>query len=209
MDYFYLHGFASSPQSHKAQYLRDRFAERGQPLNLLDLNQDNFAQLTLTRQLQQVTAALTPDRATTVIGSSLGGLTAAFFAARSPQIKRLVLLAPAFGFPERWVQQLGEETLTHWQHTGHLPVYHYGWQREMLLDYNFWLDAQQYDWRSLPTPPPTLILHGRDDEVVPLTAVRDYAQTRSRVTLIELESDHTLKSVLPEVWQHTQAFLRL
>ena len=50
--YIYLHGFASSPQSSKAIYLRDRFAEINLNLEVLDLNQGDFTHLTLTRQIQ-------------------------------------------------------------------------------------------------------------------------------------------------------------
>jgi len=57
MEYIYLHGFASSPKSSKAQYLRDRFAEINLNLNVLDLNQEDFSNLTLTRQIEQTLAA--------------------------------------------------------------------------------------------------------------------------------------------------------
>ncbi len=50
--YIYLHGFASSPSSTKAQYLRARFASLQINLNIPDLNQGDFSHLTLTRQLQ-------------------------------------------------------------------------------------------------------------------------------------------------------------
>lgn len=53
MHYPYLHGFASGPQSVKAQFLQYQFAELGQTLHILDLNQGGFTQLTLSRQIQQ------------------------------------------------------------------------------------------------------------------------------------------------------------
>jgi predicted esterase YcpF (UPF0227 family) len=50
----YLHGFGSGPQSAKATFFRQRLQQVGIPVQVPDLNQDNFAQLTLTRQIQQV-----------------------------------------------------------------------------------------------------------------------------------------------------------
>ncbi|WP_232288151.1 YqiA/YcfP family alpha/beta fold hydrolase [Nodularia spumigena] len=43
-DYIYLHGFASSPKSAKAQNIRDRFAEIQTKLKIPDLNAGDFSQ---------------------------------------------------------------------------------------------------------------------------------------------------------------------
>ena len=58
-DFIYLHGFASGSQSAKAIYLRDRFAELDINLKVPDLNQGDFFNLTISRQLDRV-AALFP-----------------------------------------------------------------------------------------------------------------------------------------------------
>lgn len=79
--YIYLHGFASSPQSTKAQYLTDRFHRVGIELQVPDLNDGDFSHLTISRQVEQV-IALFPKTTipVTLIGSSLGGLTATIIA---------------------------------------------------------------------------------------------------------------------------------
>ncbi len=207
--YCYLHGFASSPHSAKARALGDRFQSVGLSLVIPDLNQDNFAELTLTRQLHQV-ADLFPPAPTPVvlIGSSLGGLTAAWLGERYAQVQRLVLLAPAFGFLDHWLPRLGEAQVQQWQQTNALSVYHYGEDRMMTLQYGFVLDAQQYnDVTQLQRPVPTLILHGTADEVIPVQVSRDYAASRPWVRLVELDSDHALGNVEAEIWQETRAFL--
>ena len=133
MRYFYLHGFASSPKSRKAQYLSDRLAEHNQTLEIPDFNQGGFANLTLTRQLNQMTDLLGSDRAV-LLGSSFGGLTAAYLGDRlGDQIAQLILLAPAFGFPQRWRDRLSPEKQQQWETTGELMVYHYGEGRELPL----------------------------------------------------------------------------
>lgn len=206
-EYIYLHGFASSPLSSKARYLGDRFARERINLNILDLNQGNFSHLTLTRQLEQVAACFpSPDTLVTIIGSSFGGLTAAHLAEKYSQVERLILLAPAFGFISHWLAQLGEEKLKQWQVEGYYQVYHYGKGREVPLHFQFLEDLRQYEDSNLQRSVSTLILHGIKDDVIPITSSRAYAQNRPWVELIELDSDHSLIDVMPQIWQQIQEF---
>jgi predicted esterase YcpF (UPF0227 family) len=208
--YIYLHGFASSPQSAKAKYLRDCFQACLIDIKVPDLNQGDFSHLTLTRQLKQVEAEFPPAPApVAIIGSSFGGLTAAWLGNRHSQVQRLVLLAPAFQFLSHWLPALGEEKVQRWQAETYLPVYHYGEKQSLPLDYEFVLDARQYQEKMLLSPIPTLILHGRDDEVIPIQASRDFAATRPWVHLVELDSDHALGNVLDEIWQEICRFLEV
>ncbi len=191
-------------------YLRDRLADLGISLEVPDLNQGDFSHLTITRQLRQVEALFPLDGTPiTLIGSSLGGLTSAWLGQQHSQVQRLVLLAPAFGFLAHWLPKLGEEQLREWQTSGYLSVEHYGEGRSLPLHYAFIEDAHQYQETPLLRPVPTLILHGRQDEVIPIEASRNYASVRPWVKLIELDSDHALADVMPEIWQAIQAFCQL
>ena len=207
MDYIYLHGFASSPNSAKAQYFRSAFAELAIDLKIPDLNQGNFSQLTITRQIEQILALFPPNPTpVTLIGSSLGGLTVALLAEKSLQVQRLVLLAPAFEFLSHWLPQLGEAKLKQWQAEQQLMVYHYAEKRSLPLSYNFVIDAANYQDKLLLRPVPTLILHGCDDEVIPITASRNFASSRPWVQLIELNSNHALADVMTQ-WQQIKSFI--
>lgn len=208
MKYIYLHGFASSPKSNKAQYLRDRFAEKEIDLNVLDLNQDDFSNLTLTRQIEQTVSAF-PDEDTpiTLIGSSFGALTCAWVGQRHTQVERLVLLAPAFGFPQSWYSRLEPNQIKQWQESGILSVYHYGEGKSIPLKYQFLQDANKYDTSELTRSIPTLIIHGVNDEVVSIQVSRDYAEKHSQVKLIELDSDHGLNDSKQRIWQEIQWFI--
>lgn len=158
-DYLYLHGFASGPKSAKAQYLRDRFSECAITLNIPDLNQGDFLNLTLTRQIRQVEAEFfAPPRRAIAIGSSFGGLTATWLAQRQASIEKLVLLAPAFDFLSHLLPHLGRTQLQQWQNDGTLSVYHYGYGQETPLKYNFIKDLTHYDDGKLGRFIPTLIL---------------------------------------------------
>ncbi|WP_071190839.1 YqiA/YcfP family alpha/beta fold hydrolase [Trichormus sp. NMC-1] len=207
--FIYLHGFASSPKSTKAQDISDRFTQLHIKLKIPDLNAGDFSQLTITRQLNQVAAEFSNSAPVTLIGSSLGGLTSAHLGEQYPQVQRLVLLAPAFGFLSHWLPKLGEEALKRWQKEQYLLVHHSGEKRELPLSYNFVTDAAQYQEKNLQRPIPTLILHGTEDEVIPITASREFASSRPWVKLVELDSDHALGNVSTEIWQAIHSFCQL
>jgi uncharacterized protein len=208
--YIYLHGFASSPRSKKARDLSDRFFSINLPLEIPDLNQADFTALTLTRQIQQVHALFPPEPTpVTLIGSSFGGLTAAWLGQQYPQVERLVLLAPAFQFLAHWLPRLGAIQLQQWQETGYLSVYHYAEERLLPLSYNFLRDIEQYNEAQLQRPIPTLIVHGLHDEVIPIAASIDYASQRPWVNLIQLDSDHALTNVSTEIWTAIKQFCHL
>ncbi|WP_445223195.1 YqiA/YcfP family alpha/beta fold hydrolase [Calothrix sp. NIES-2100] len=208
--FIYLHGFASSPNSAKARDMSDRFARINTKIKIPDLNAGDFSHLTITRQLTQVLAEFPDDSIpVTLIGSSLGGLTAAHLGQKSLQVQRLVLLAPAFGFLSHWLPKLGDEKVRRWQQEKYLQVYHYGEGRELPLNYDFVADAAQYQENLLQRPIPTLILHGTEDEVIPIAASREFAQSRPWVELVELDSDHSLANVMEEIWQEIYRFCQL
>ena len=206
-DYIYLHGFASGPQSYKGQWLRSQFRSHNLQLQLLDLNQNDFAHLTLTRQIHQVSEQLCGPA--TLIGSSLGGLVATWVTQQSPQVERLVLLAPAFQFLDQWLPRLGPDQLSRWRSSGWLSVYHYGLQSQQQLHYEFLTDAQRYPDSQLTKPVPTLILHGERDDVIALDASHRYAQHRPWVTLHPLKTDHAMADVMDDIWLAIQDFCQL
>jgi uncharacterized protein len=220
--YIYLHGFASSPDSTKAKYFRDRFSALAIDLKIPDLNQRDFSNLTLTRQLYQIeTEFLQPPTLqsqskniknsgeVTIIGSSFGGLTAAWLAQRQLLVKQIVLLAPAFQFLSHWLPLLGKQQLEKWQSQQYLPIYHYGEQRYLPLNYQFVTDMAQYPEEKLMRSVPTLILHGKHDTIIPIQASRSFAANRPWVELIELEDDHSLGNFLAEIWEAIQNFCSL
>jgi len=219
-EYIYLHGFASSPQSQKAQYLRECFQSLQMNLTIPDLNQGDFFGLTLTRQLQFLQADYLNSRNEvdidkkasqhiTLIGSSFGGLTSTILAQRNLEVKRLVLLAPAFQFPVHLSNLLGAEKMQQWQTDRSLLFPHYGQKCTVPLHYNFWTDLVQYQNETLFREVPTLILHGRDDDVIPIKSSQEFASQRPWVELRKLESDHSLGNVLGEIWQTIQEFCQI
>ena len=210
MQFIYLHGFASSPQSYKAQYLSKCFREKGINLQVLDLNQNDFMNLTLTRQIEQTVANFNnSDIPITLIGSSFGGLTSVWIAEKYLQVQRLVLLAPAFNFASYWRNKLGEESIKQWQKSGFLSVYHYGKDKLLPLSYRFCEDINQYEQSLLQRKLPTLIIHGKSDETIPIQASLDYAKQHPHVKFMSLDSDHSLSNQMEVLWQETKKFCDL
>lgn len=199
--YIYLHGFASGPNSAKAVFFQKKFASLGIPLIIPDLNKPDFSQFSLTRNLATVTQLLPPPpQPVVVIGSSFGGLTAAWLAEKNPQIEQLILLAPAFEFLQAWLPRLGDQ-LAQWQTQGYLEVEHYAYHQTQPLAYTFLTDLQTYDEAQLTRPVSTLIFHGDADEVIPVAASQRYAHHRAWVELQVLAGDHGLTDNSEEIWE--------
>ena len=201
----YLHGFASGPASRKARYFQQRLAARGIDLLVPAMDEGDFRGLTITGQLQLV-ERLTGGKPVTLIGSSMGGYIAALYASRHPETEKLVLLAPAFGFTHRWPKSLGEATLRQWQTSGALLVRHYAAGEMREIGYQLIEDGERYE--NYPDfHQPALILHGSQDDVVPLAYSEQFAATHPNVELKVLDSNHELTDVLGEAWKETERFL--
>jgi pimeloyl-ACP methyl ester carboxylesterase len=201
----YLHGFASSPQSKKAQFFRQRFADLGLSLEIPQLDEGDFERLTITGQLGVIDRAV-QGKSAILIGSSLGGYLAALYAAHHPNIERLVLMAPAFQFPRRWRQRFSADDLAEWKLQGSRNFFHYTYGEERALRYSFVEDAVLYEDEPAFVQP-ALILHGVHDPVVPADVSQGFAKHNANVTLRLLESGHELTDVLDQVWAETRMFL--
>lgn len=201
----YLHGFASSPQSSKAQFFKQRLIAEGVDVAIPRLDGGDFEHLTVSSQLAIVEAAL-DGRPAVLFGSSLGGYLAALYAARHAEVERLVLLAPAFQFPSRWRQRYSAAELEGWRREGSVPVFHYGEKRELRLGYGLIEDSAGYE-EEPDVRQPTLIFHGTRDDVVPASVSEQFAAARPHVELHRLNSGHELTDVLEEMWAVTRKWL--
>ena len=201
----YLHGFASGPGSSKATYFRRRFAESGVEFHVPQLDRGDFQSLTLTSQIGVIEQAVA-GRPAILMGSSLGGYLAAWYASRHPEIERVVLMAPAFQFRTRWRQRFSEAELEEWKRTGWKAFFHYARGELRPLGYQFCEDADQCEDEPHFSQP-ALILHGTADTVVPAELSRCYAARHPNVTLRLYESGHELSDVLDPMWEEVRRFL--
>jgi pimeloyl-ACP methyl ester carboxylesterase len=208
MRHLWLHGFASGPTSSKGRFVGERLRERGIELVVPDLNEPAFFDLTVTRMLERVDALAGSDRVV-LFGSSLGGFTAATWAARRPgRVEALVLLAPAFDLAPRWARRMGPAEVEKWRRSGRFAFDHYAYGRKEDLSSAFLADAQHYE--SFPLPDcPTLVIQGTRDEVVDPALAREFTRRMAgRARLVELPEGHELTADLPGLWRQTDAFLQ-
>jgi pimeloyl-ACP methyl ester carboxylesterase len=202
--FIYLHGFASSPDSRKAQAFRLALERRGIDLEIPSLDEGDFEHLTISRQLTVVDRTVAREQVC-LIGSSMGGYLASLYAAEHAEISKLVLLAPAFGFAERWrdrAKQLSGNAAP----PAFFEVFHYGENRMRRVHSGLVEDALTFP----PAPDfsqMALIFHGVYDDTVPIENSRSFAAAHANVRLIELDSDHELLNTLDRITDEAVPFL--
>ncbi len=124
-----------------------------------------------------------------VVGSSMGGLAAANASSMRPQTEtRLLLIAPAFGLAENW-EGMEETGRSAWKTTGERR--YTGFELDIVLPWEFMESAEKMSW---PVPAhPTAIMHGKYDEVVPISFSRKVAEDCENVRLHEIDDSHRMK----------------
>ncbi|MHC5066993.1 MAG: YqiA/YcfP family alpha/beta fold hydrolase [Planctomycetota bacterium] len=201
----YLHGFGSGVNSVKGRLLADHLADRVHGYHLPPLDGGDFAHLHMEEIADRAATAVAnlPDDGAPVlvIGSSLGGYTAARLAAagRLARADALLLLAPAFGFTARWRDLLGEDGIAQWRREGSRPFFHHDSGCEVAVHSRF-LDSCEASPTLPPTADlPTVIIHGRADETIDVSWSERYATAGGEaLTLHVVEDDHNLDAAHSE-----------
>ena len=220
--FIYLHGFGSSPESTKARLFAERLRPFGIDVGCPDLNEPEFSTLTTTRMIAQVEheMASLPPGPLSLVGSSLGGFVAYQVAVRQARscvagrlvrwpIDRLILLAPALDFGRSGFGSLDAAGLDEWRRTDRHNVMHYASNQIRPVRFALYEDAQTYDSFAGQISTPTLIFHGRRDDVVDPAMVQRFAAARPAVSLRMLDDDHQLSANLELLWAESARFLGL
>ena len=127
-----------------------------------------------------------------VAGSSMGGLAAANASSKRPEADiRLLLIAPSFGLAENW-EGMEEAGRSAWKLTGERR--YTGFELDILLPWEFMESAEKMSWPE--TAHPTAIMHGINDEVVPISYSRKVAEECANVKLHEVDDNHRMKGSL-------------
>mgnify|MGYP001178744191 CR=1 FL=1 len=181
----FAHGFEGAPDGGKPTYMRE------------ELGWDVVAPVMSANgwNIEQETSVLLEyidsGDFDIVAGSSMGGLAAANASRLRPEKGfGLLLIAPAFGLAEMWHNRLSIEEMNQWELSN---AYTYrGFELEMNLDWDFMKTAELMSWPNLEHP--TVILHGLQDDVVPIEHSRRIAASESNViSMLELEDGHRMQ----------------
>lgn len=192
MKVLFAHGFEGVPNGRKARYLRDTLS-----LNVVAplMNQKGW---TFEDHIAVVEDALAqnPDLET-LVGSSMGAFAIAAAVARHRQRKlRLVLLAPAVGIHQAWIEQLGEDGMKLWAEMGSLQYHHQGVGHHVELPYHLFTQCREA--AEVICTHPTVIVHGLRDDVVPVESALALARRSPGVRrMYAVDDGHRLLDSLP------------
>lgn len=204
--FLYLHGFASGPQSRKAQRFLHHFQERGLSLTIPALDEGDFEHLTLSRQRALVERLLADvPRPHVLIGSSMGGYLALLHAEQHP-VDALVVMAPAVDFAARWATRFAAEDLAEWEQNGTTLVDHHALGRKVPLHFELVADSKLHaPWPKVTAP--TLVLQGTRDEVVLPDSVRAWVERTPSARLLTYDTDHEMSDVVDTMAHEALRFL--
>jgi uncharacterized protein len=207
--FVYLHGFASSSNAYKGTMLREAFASHGYHLHTPDLNCPSFERMTYSAILDELSRLHRSHPGPWfMIGSSMGGYLTARWAELYPShVDRMVLLCPAFDLPGRWEVDYGRELIDNWEQNGFVPIPEENGEAKKLA-WDFIEDARKHPTHPNPKLP-TLIIHGSQDEVVPIESSRSYVQNRAWTSLVEVDDDHGLALSIPRIESEVFSFFEL
>ncbi len=188
----FAHGLWSSTDSSKAAWMR----AQGWEVVVVDMRKFGWDQLSQTRAVLDVIDEHGPFDL--LVGSSFGGLATANAAAQRPHLDlRLVLLAPAFGYPELVTSTLGTDAMLAWETNGEHAFHPPGWDEPVVLPWSFFERSRPLAWPALPHP--TAILHGSADDVVPLENSQRAQAAHPHTVLRVVDDGHRLHESLNEL----------
>lgn len=200
----FMHGFASQRWGEKSSALARYAHAHGRPFSAFDFHghgdsDGNLPDITLTNLIGDGEAALRHVGKSILVGTSMGGLVAAWVAARNKGlVGGLVLLAPALGF----IQTLKQTDLHQSSHFGSS-----GALRPNIID-----DAIQWDESKLPESieASVLLVHGTLDDRIPVRESEDFfakiPHDRKKLWVVD-GGDHQLHSCIDEVCRMTGDWL--
>jgi len=173
------HGFASGKDSGTNIRLEEFL--RGQGLHSLRFDffghgesGGDFSEITVSRSVDDVRAAHNflrgcGYRRFGLVGSSFGGLVSILAASELEGLETLALKSPVSDCLSRLFESNGEWDIPLWKGQGYHTYMDFE-GKERRLDYKFYEDAAQrcgYD-AAVRIDIPTLIVHGEEDEIVPV-----------------------------------------
>lgn len=200
MNYAYLHGFAEDAGSPKGRRLAEVFRQHGIELQRPDLNWPSFSQLSYSGMLEAIDMM---DLASNgepwrFVATSMGAYVAARWAELHPErVDGMVLLSPAFDMVDIWADMLGEEFVQDWETEGEFLFF--GPDDNLQpVHWELFADARDNHPAYPEADCPTKVIHGREDELVPLAKSETFVERSPSSELVVLDDAHKLEN---SVWR--------
>lgn len=208
----FVHGLLSNAMGEKSTSLWEhakrqnrswvKFDQRGQGES--DGSHHQFRVSRVYADLLQVLEFIGRSRPKFLVGSSLGGWVSACIAQRTElNVQGMLLLAPAFNFVEEIFQWLAPAERATWQKSGRYTLPTPYDEDGFSLAYQVVEDARQFNIfaNSVDYPFPVTILHGENDEVVPLELSQRFVQhASSKIDLTVVPGgDHRLTTEIQTI----------
>ncbi len=191
MRVLFAHGFEGSPGGSKPNYMREELG--------WDVTAPNMSELgwNIEQETEVLLRLIDSNEYDIIAGSSMGGLAAANASALRPDANfSLLLIAPAFGLDNLWRSGAGKIRLACWRILGSAPYFHQGLQKKIRLPWNFIKTADKMSWPEIAHP--TVILHGTQDDIVPIESSRKMVRENSNVLeLLEIDDGHRMQEAKP------------
>ena len=190
MKILFAHGLEGSPNGSKPTWMKESL---GWEIICPEMSNNGW---TIADQTEVIAEAIAEyEDVDIIMGSSYGGLAIANASGRFAERNlRLVLLAPAFGLAENFRSIVGAQGLIEWENTGSRAYFHHGFGHEVEFGWDFITSADEMSWPTLHHR--TIILHGRQDDIVPIESSRKVSESNELVQLIEVEDGHRLADSL-------------
>ncbi len=192
MRVLFAHGLWSAPGGSKPTYMREVL---GWDVLCPDMRRNGWS---LSSQALTIRQELESSKSYDIlIGSSFGALAIAKAVEGDQRDLRLALLAPAFGVYETLASQIGDTAMRAWREEGVRSFTPPGWDEEVILPWSFMEDAMVCGWPPLQHR--IVILHGREDEVVPVENSHKAIRGSVNTHLVEVDDGHRLANSLDKL----------
>ncbi|MFQ6124802.1 MAG: YqiA/YcfP family alpha/beta fold hydrolase [Candidatus Heimdallarchaeota archaeon] len=188
ISFMYLHGLLSSSMSQKGILLKDKLERYGKYYTPdFYPTQQEFEQMKVGLLLDKVSNWVDQvNNSVVLVGSSFGGLIATRYVQlqrMSDKVVGLILLAPALDYYHMLEDHLlPSKQWREWRKQGYLLVEHPTWEQKTKWSWSFIQDLQEnHDPMDEPVTVPTLLIHGEEDEVIPVANSRQYVAKQARL----------------------------
>ncbi len=173
------HGFTSHKNARKYRTLTELLNKQHIATLRFDFyahgdSEGDFEHITVSEAVDDILQAISwvKEKGYTnigLLGASFGGIASLVAAAKTNSLSLLILISPVSNYPEKEQLTKTQTELAAWQKNG-FRIYTNGVGKEFKLNYDFLIDAEKNDGYEAAKhiTIPTLIVHGDNDESVPV-----------------------------------------